>query len=201
VDATPPARRGRPGYDRETLLRIAVEVFIEKGYDATSMDDLGRRLGLSKAAIYHHVSGKEELLRVALDRALDGLEAVERQVEDSGASAVDRLEHYVRGSVRVLVEELPYVTLLLRVRGNTATEHYAMQRRRHADGLATMLVERAVAAGDLRPDIHPATTARLIFGMVNSLVEWYVPGGPVGAPELADQVWTALFAGLRADPP
>jgi AcrR family transcriptional regulator len=198
VTSPPPSRRGRPGYDRDTLLRIAVEVFNERGYDGTSMDDLARRLGITKAAIYYHVAGKEELLRLGIDRALDGLSEVARRVEASGAPAVDRLEYLVRGSVEVLVEHLPYVTLLLRVRGNTETERSALARRRAADHLAVRLVEEAVADGDLRPDIHPPTTGRLLFGLVNSLVEWYTPGGPVGPQELADTVCAMLFDGLRA---
>ena len=197
MSSQPPARRGRPGYDRETLLRIAVDVFNERGYDGTSMDDLARRLGITKAAIYYHVAGKEELLRLGVARALDGLDRVAERVAASDAPAVYRLEHLVRGSVEVLVAELPYVTLLLRVRGNTETERSALARRRAADHLAVRLVEQAVSDGDLRPDIHPATTGRLLFGVVNSLVEWYTPGGPIGPQELADAVCTMLFDGLR----
>ena len=55
-------RRGRPGYDQATVLRRAVEVFNRQGYDATSMGDLARELGLTKSAIYHHVPSKEALL-------------------------------------------------------------------------------------------------------------------------------------------
>jgi AcrR family transcriptional regulator len=201
VSTRQPGRRGRPGYDRETLLRIAVEVFNERGYDGTSMDDLARRLGITKAAIYYHVAGKEELLRLGIDHALDGLAEVADDVEASDAPAVDRLEHLIRGSVEVLVDRLPFVTLLLRVRGNTQTERSALARRRAADHLAVRLVEEAVAEGDLRPDAHPPTTGRLLFGMVNSLVEWYTPGGPVGPHELADAVCAMLFDGLRQTPP
>lgn len=50
------AKRGRPGYDLDSLLRVAVAAFNERGYDGTSMEDLAARLGISKSAIYHHVS-------------------------------------------------------------------------------------------------------------------------------------------------
>ena len=70
------ARRGRPGYDQQTVLRRAVEVFNRQGYDGTSMGDLARELGVGKSALYHHVPGKEALLSQALDEALDGLTAV-----------------------------------------------------------------------------------------------------------------------------
>ena len=70
MTATGDTRRGRPGYDQGGILEISVAAFNQYGYEATSMGILAERLGLSKAAIYHHVSSKEELLSLALDRAL-----------------------------------------------------------------------------------------------------------------------------------
>ena len=58
--SAPRPRRGRPGYDLESLLAVAVGVFNERGYDGTSMEDLSRRLGIGKSAIYHHVESKED---------------------------------------------------------------------------------------------------------------------------------------------
>src|SRR5260370_3992086 len=115
-------RRGRPGHDLESVLRGAVKVFNERGYDGTSMEDLSRELGITKSAIYHHVTGKEELLRLAVDRALDGLFAVLDEISAMEAPAIARLEELARRSVLLLVAELPFVTLLLRVRGNTEAE-------------------------------------------------------------------------------
>ncbi|WP_222195041.1 TetR/AcrR family transcriptional regulator [Modestobacter italicus] len=200
-----PARRGRPGHSLESLLDVAVAVFIERGYEATSMDELAARLGVTKSAIYHHVSGKGELLRLALDRALDALFAVTTEPGAATGRAIDRLEHVVRGSVRVLSAELPFVTLLLRVRGNSPVEREALLRRRAFDRFVTELVRAAAAEGDVRPDVDPAVTSRLLFGAVNSLTEWYRPGrGPDGGltPDaLADALVTTTFSGLRAGPP
>jgi AcrR family transcriptional regulator len=194
----PSTRRGRPGYDLESLLRVAVAEFNERGYDGTSMEDLSRKLGITKSAIYHHVSGKQELLRLAVDRALDGLFAIVDELASVDGRAVHRLEHLVRGSVLVLVDRLPFVTLLLRVRGNTEVERDALARRRRFDHIVADLVAEAVADGDLRPDVDPATAARLLFGMVNSLIEWYRPGaGSLEDTVLADAVATVAFDGLR----
>ncbi|MEV4600888.1 TetR/AcrR family transcriptional regulator [Amycolatopsis sp. NPDC049253] len=195
---TPPARRGRPGYDLESLLRVAVKLFNERGYDGTSMEDLSRKLGITKSAIYHHVPSKEELLRLSVDRALDGLFEVAASTEQLDGRAIDRLEHLVRGSVLVLADRLPFVTLLLRVRGNTKVERSALARRREFDRLVTDLVKQAEAEGDVRPDIDPAVAARLLFGTVNSLIEWYRPRRGSSGEELADAVCKMAFDGLRA---
>jgi len=187
--------RGRPGYDLDRLLQVAVTVFNERGYDGTSMEDLATRLGISKSAIYHHVSSKTELLRLATDRALDALFAVVS--EPAGATAVERLEYVVRGSVGVLAEELPFVTLLLRVRGNTDVERRALARRRELDRRLTQLVRAAQEEGALPADVDPALTARLIFGTVNSLVEWYRPGLALRAEALADALVAFAVPGPR----
>ena len=193
-----PVRRGRPGHSLDSLLDVAVAVFNERGYDATSMAELAIRLGVTKSTIYHHVPGKVELLRLALDRALDALSATTAEPGATTGPAIDRLEHVVRGSVRVLAADLPFVTLLLRVRGNSAVEQAALQRRREFDRVVTELVRAAVTDGDVRPDVDPAVTSRLLFGTVNSLAEWYRPGGGLSADDLADALVTTVFAGLRA---
>ena len=192
-----PRRRGRPGYDLESVLQVAVEVFNERGYDGASMEDLSKRLGIAKSGIYHHVAGKEELLRMALDRALDGLWEAAERASALDAPAVVRLEQLVRDAVGVLDARLPYVTLLLRVRGNTDTERVALERRRAFDALVASLVEEADRDGDIRADIDPKLTARLLFGTVNSLVEWYRPSQGSSAESLADAVCAITFDGLR----
>jgi AcrR family transcriptional regulator len=193
-------RRGRPGHSLDSLLDVAVAVFNERGYDATSMEELATRLGVTKSAIYHHVSSKVELLRLALDRALDALFAVTEEPGATTGPAIGRLEHVVRGSVRVLAAELPFVTLLLRVRGNSPVEQEALQRRRQFDRVVTDLVRAAEEEGDVRPDVDPAVTSRLLFGTVNSLTEWYRPDGGLSADDLADALVATTFQGLRTRP-
>ena len=191
------ARRGRPGYDRGAVLEIAVTAFNRHGYEATSMGMLATALGISKSAIYHHVDSKGDLLRLALDEALNGLERVLAEPGALTGPADARLEHVIRGAVHVLVEKLPYVTLLLRVRGNTEVERDALARRRTFDRRVAQLVDDARSDGSLRQDIDARVVTRLLFGMVNSIVEWYRPGGPRQAARLADAIVTVAFDGLH----
>ena len=143
------------------------------------------------------MTGKEELLRLALDRALTGLSAVVDRTRAHDEPAIARLEYLIRGSVEVLEAELPYVTLLLRVRGNTEVERAALERRRAFDRFAAELVLAAARDGDIRPDAAPLISARLLFGLVNSIVEWYRPSRRADARTLADAVCALAFDGLR----
>jgi AcrR family transcriptional regulator len=191
-------RVGRPGHDLDAVLAAAVRLFNDRGYEATSMGDLAERLGITKSSIYHHVTGKQELLRMAVNHALDGLYEAAAEVEALDGPAIDRLELLIRRSVLVLADRLEFVTLLLRVRGNNAIEKGALIRRKTLDAQVTELVKQAQAEGDLRADVDPATAARLLFGMVNSLAEWYRPDGTVSADELSEAIATLAFRGLDA---
>ena len=146
VPATAGPRRGRPGYDQQTVLNVAVDVFNRHGYEATSMGILAENLGITKSAIYHHVPSKGDLLRL---------------------------------------------------RGNTDVERLALARRREFDHRVADLVDAARQEGSVRSDIDPRTTTRLLFGTINSIVEWYKPGGPLPAQKLADNVITMVFDGLH----
>jgi AcrR family transcriptional regulator len=200
----------RRRYDTASLLDVAVRVFTERGYDGTSMGDLAQASGLSKSSLYHHFESKEQLLRAALDRAVEPLFAVVEEPAARSGRAIDRLEHVVRREVQVLADQLPSVTLLLRVHGNTPTERWALDRRREFDRIVADLVAQAVAEGDVRTDVDTGLVTRLLFGMINSLVEWYRPGDArssarrgtssrsVGADELGDAVIRLAFDGLRS---
>jgi len=184
----------RPGRGTGSLLEVAVGEFITRGYDATSMEDLSRAAGITKSSFYHHFSGKEALLRAALERALDRLFAI---LDEDGArtgSPLARLRHIVREQVEVLVDELPYVTLLLRVRGNTESERWALERRRAFDAQIATLVGEAVDAGEVRAGVEPTLAARLLSGLVNSVVEWVRPGR--SSSSLPEDVTRVAFEGI-----
>jgi len=185
----------RRPYDTESLLTVAVGVFNTRGYDGTTMEHLSAAAGIGKSSIYHHVAGKEDLLQRALERALNALFGILDHV-DPHATALDQLASVVRRSVETLMRELPYVTLLLRVRGNSRVEREALQRRREFDGRVVELVGRALGDGSVTRGLDPSLTTRLIFGMVNSVTEWHRPERGADAPDIPGAVVALVMHGL-----
>jgi AcrR family transcriptional regulator len=189
-------------YDADRVVDVAVQVFLERGYDHASMGDIAKAAGLGKSSIYHHVSSKEELLERGLDRALGALFSALDEPEASTGPAIDRLRTMIRRTVEIMCDQLAEVALLLRVRGNTEVERRVLKRRRELDRIMGRLVEQAIAEGDLRTDLDPALVSRLAFGMSNSVVEWYRPGGSVRPEQIVALITTIVFEGLerRGDP-
>jgi AcrR family transcriptional regulator len=186
----------RRPYDLESLTDVALRVFAERGFDGASMDDVARAAGITKAAIYHHFSGKEALLEYGLSRALGRLFAV---LEEPGARegrSIERFRYIVGRVAGLAVAMLPELTVLVRVRGNSAVERRALARRRAFDAAVAQIVRKAQREGDVEASIDAGLLVRVVFGTCNSLVEWYRPGGAVSPKRLAQIVDAVVFRGI-----
>ena len=190
----------RAPYDVDRLVDVAVEVFLQHGYDRASMGDIARASGLGKSSIYHHVSGKEELLDRGVGRALDVLIGMLDETEPLRGPAVERLRVIVRRTVEITMDYLPEVALLLRIHGNSAAERRALDRRREFDRRVARVVREAMESGSIRDDVDPLVATRLVFGMTNSTVEWYRPRGAAERELLVDAVERLVFGGLQGLP-
>jgi AcrR family transcriptional regulator len=188
----------RRPYDIDSVTDVAFRIFAERGFDAASMEDVARAAGITKASIYHHVPSKEALLARGLDRALSALFGILDEPAARTGSARERLAAIVGRVAAVTMAMRAEVSVLFRVRGNSATERAAMERRRAFDAILTDLVREAQASAQIRTDIDAALVVRLVFGMSNSLVEWYRPGGRTPATTIAAAVETLIFSGLDA---
>jgi len=179
-------RAVRPAYDVESLTDVAVAVFSTRGYDATRMEHIARAANISKSSLYHHVSNKEELLGRALSRAVGGLTAILSEPGAVEGSPAARLEYVLRRTVKAELQFLPEVSLLIRVRGNTAVERQALEERRRFQDRVADLVTEAQRAGEIDSGIDAGLFVRLVLGMSNSLVDWYRPDGTWSTRQIAD---------------
>jgi AcrR family transcriptional regulator len=185
----------RKPYDIDSLTDVALRVFAERGYDGASMDDVARAAGITKASIYHHVSGKEALLERGLGRALDALFAILDEPAAREGRAIERLRHIVERVADTTLSLLPELTVLTRVHGHSKSEREAVDRRRAFDRLVTEIIVRAQRDGDVRQDLDPRLVARLIFGMSNSVVEWY-RAGSLTREAIAHAIVAVAFEGM-----
>lgn len=186
----------RKPYDIDSLTDVALRVFAERGYDGASMDDVARAAGITKASIYHHVSGKEALLERGLGRALDALFAILDEPGSREGSAIARLRHIVGRVAETTLRLRPELTVLFRAHGTSKSEREALERRRAFDRIVTALIAEAQREGDVRADLDARLTVRLIFGMSNSVVEWYRSGSSLAGATIVNAVVAIVFDGI-----
>lgn len=193
-----PRASQRKPYDVDDLTRISFKLFRKRGYDATSVDQIARAAAITKSSIYHHVSGKEELLARGINHALDQLFATLDEPEATSGPYGDRILYVLRRGIEIQLASLDEVSVLLRLRGNTTTERKALERRRAFDRRVTELVEKAIEEDEIRGDLPAALVTRLLFSMANWLTEWYDPRGPLTGDDIAAAITSLAHGGLRS---
>ncbi len=181
----------------DTLTDVAVGLFTTRGYDATRVEHIAKAANISKSSVYHHVTGKEDLLRQALERAVSALWAVFDQPDAQQGDPLTRLIFIMREMMAVQLRLQPEMALLLRIRGNTATEQWALGERMRLQQRCTDMVAEAQRAGQLRTGRDPALLVHLAFSMANSVVEWFRPDGTWSHREVVDALLELMLDGTR----
>jgi AcrR family transcriptional regulator len=190
---------GQPPRERsEEVYAAALRLFTEKGYHATSMQDIAAAVGLYKGSLYHYIGSKEELLVQVFERAMGSLlSEVERIVDDSALPPSIQLRHVIRAHVEAVASNLDALTVYLhefRALTGEALETVRLQRDRYRT-----LVEAVIARGVLEGELQTADVgiaALGLLGMCNWLAQWYRPGGRLGPRQIADRFADMVLAGL-----
>lgn len=170
----PRIRSTRKGLDENAVAAAAFELFGQQGYDATSLDQVAKSLGVTKAAIFYHHAGKEAILQYGLNAVMSELEGVleEGPAQVGAAPPLKRFLYVLRRGCDIGLARRSTVGVLLRLKGNSELERILMDRRRAFDRALTAILQEAVDAGELRVGTDVAVLERLAVGLVNSLVEW-----------------------------
>lgn len=180
---------------REAILEAAAAEFAEHGYEAATLDRIGDRIGLSKASLYHYVTGKQELLATLLEQVTEQIGAEAEQ--PPGTTATARLRAFVRAHVRVTISN-PQATVLAEnldaLMHRSASARLASARRRHEERLANIL-RAGVDAGEFA-SVAVGPAVRLLLGALNGVPRWFDPDGPLTLEGLSDQVVDLLLTGL-----
>ncbi|MGD2135614.1 MAG: TetR/AcrR family transcriptional regulator [Gemmatimonadales bacterium] len=195
--STLPSPRVREKHQRRRreILHAALRAFREKGYHATTLDDIAAHLGVRKTALYHYFPDKEAILyechresQAELDRLLE-----EASTKDT---ASEKLAHAIREHVRVMTDTLEGSPL--------AFEVTALSDKRQAELIAGRdryeralrhIIDQGVADGEFRP-VDSKIAVFAILGAINWIARWYRPEGSLHAPELGEEFAHHLVGGL-----
>ena len=177
---------------RDQILRTAADLFRERGYRATTVDDIAARLGMSKASLYTYFAAKEAMLA---EISRETIEAFTRElglVLESGLSADEKLRRVVRQHVRFVIANRSFLAVFFSEEANLPprfARSLAAQKDRYDKGIET-IVQEGIRHGIFR-ETPPRLVVYGILGMLNWIHKWYNPAGRWDAEELS-----AVFLGL-----
>jgi len=195
---------------RQEILRTAARLFQQRGYDATSMNDVAASLKLSKGGLYHHFQSKDEILFEIMNHAMELTQ--ERVITPVRAIAdpVERLRALIRlhlevvlsprdREITVMLHENHPLPPALRKRINTRKKEYI----HFVEGLIGDVQKEAQkeAQRNARPpkgSVSPRAAAFALLGMINWIYQWYKPEGELQAHNLIPQFTDLVFGGILA---
>ncbi len=193
--------RTRAGLGVEVITTIALELFNDFGYDGTSMEQISSRLGVTKAALYYHVAGgKEEILRLAIQRVMDPLWLSLQEPGALEGTAFERLTHVLGRQVELILRGMPDIAYFLHPKAHHPLSSEVRARRRSYDGAIQDVLDAAIADGAIRQDVDARLMLRLVVGMIYSMNEWYQSTGRLAVDEIRNAVLALLLTGVTPGP-
>lgn len=184
------------------IYRAAARIICEKGYDATSMNDIADAVGITKSGLYHHVSGKRNLLFSIMNFGLDSLEEqVITPARDIG-DPEQRLRAIIVNHVHLITSRSdpqgnnPVSIVTDEVAGLTpAQRRKTDQRKRAYVELIKGTLQDLKAAGKLA-DIDLDAASYSLLGMILWLSRWYNPDGRLTPDQVSKEVTKMALGGL-----
>lgn len=182
------------------LLRAATRLFRERGFHATSMQDLAEALGMNRGSLYHYIDSKDDLLWSILTTALDLLSArVGPMLTATDVPSSQRLADGIREHLRVAAasaDELSLIQVELRSLGDQRRRDM-IQRRNEYEELWRQALRAAIADGAVRQDADVRLTVIGILSACNWFTQWYRPDGPMSVDQIADGFIGLFLDGVR----
>ncbi len=183
------------------LLEHSARLFASKGYANTSFQDIADAMGISRPALYHYVSNKEELLAALVRDVLERVVEILEQTRARDDLAED--ERVVEAMRQIVINNARNTTrfrLLDRSEPDLPADLADMHRqaRRRVLGLLTGLIDDAVTAGRFRP-LHSRTVALGMLGMANWVAWWYRAGTDDAPDAVAAALVDLVMTGVRRD--
>ncbi len=184
---------------RQEILRTAARLFQQRGYDATSMNDVAASLKLSKGGLYHHFQSKDEILFEIMNHAMDITEERVLGPVRGIANPEERLRALIRLHIEVVLSPRDReITVMLHENHPLppALRRRINGRKKEYIHFLENLIAEIQGSRRAAPRVSPRAAAFALLGMINWIYQWYKPEGELQVQNLVPQFTDLLFGGL-----
>ncbi len=182
------------------IVKAGAELFLRRGYQNTTIDDIASRAGLAKPTVYQYVKSKSDILERIVQNIVDQCERATNEAINGVDDPIEQFDAIVRASIRIAVEPDNHFRVFYEETKDlppAAAKRFAAWRSEFV-GRFEALISECVDEGLMRDTPPPRMAALLISSMITSLATWYDISGPVDQDELADYM-LALVDGYLTD--
>jgi AcrR family transcriptional regulator len=170
---------------KQMIIDTAINVFHQKGYRTATLDDVAHELDLSKAALYHYVSSKEDLLSLIYLQALESYFASAYEIDEMDLAPPEKLRFLIQHHIQdIIIDNLPMFAVFFSEENQLPKKQFERIRegKRKYTRIVQKIITEGVEQGFFRP-LDPKLHAFALIGMCNWLYKWYDPGRGANSPE------------------
>jgi AcrR family transcriptional regulator len=195
------SRRRDPDSKREAVLETAAQLFLEKSYGRTSMNDVAARLNITKPALYHYFRNKEEILLGCYQLGTAMIEEILNDIAAHCGTGLEKVEAFIYSYANVMTVNFGRCVMRLD-EGDLSPEAFQDVRnyKRKIDRRLRTFIQDGIGDGSIAP-CDPKLAAFAIAGALNWICVWYEPKGPLSPEEIAAQYVQSLTRGLASAGP
>ncbi|MDG1065762.1 MAG: TetR/AcrR family transcriptional regulator [Luminiphilus sp.] len=187
-------------FKRRRIREEASHLFFQQGYEGTTLDAIAQRLDVTKPFLYTHYANKAELLYdICRTGILQSLAAIDPILEDSTATAAERLARLVEAVLAIIFDYQEFIVVYEREEKNL-DEMQAREIREHRslfDHKVAMLLEQGRASAEFEV-IDAVLTANTIGGMMTWVALWYRSGGKRTRHQIISHTLRMVFSAAGA---
>ena len=178
------------------ILQAAADMFSQRGYQATTLDDIAVAAGISRAAFYYYFPSKDELLRRMYSQVVSSSRVAIERIAAEDLPAAEKLRRIVRHQVNYLAAHIPLVRVFFSEGFNlpSDTRRFVAEANRAFDQVIEQVLEEGVRQGELLP-LHPKRVTFALIGMCNWMYLWYRPAGEWTPDTIAEDFIRLLESG------
>ncbi|MGH2938319.1 MAG: TetR/AcrR family transcriptional regulator [Solirubrobacterales bacterium] len=196
-----PTPRARWDRRRAEVIEEAAHIFARRGYDQTSVPELGEALGQATGSLYHYFGGKEQLLIAICDQLMEPLLERTESLLAEQAPAREQLRALVHLWVAHVIDHQDHMLVFQQERH--LIDHGAQWRgvresRKRFERLVEGVLRQVGRGGDEEADQRLLLAA--LLGMVNHTAQWYRPRGRLGPEQIADGFVDLVLAETEGRP-
>jgi TetR/AcrR family transcriptional regulator, cholesterol catabolism regulator len=188
---------------RREMLDAAVELFRERGYLGTTVDDIAARAGVTKRTLYHHMGNKENILAEIHSQFIeDGLRKW-RNIVAAGGAPTDVLKRLIGEHIAILIENRDAIAVFLEESKHLNPELRAdiNAQRREYEMILRETIATGVQAGDLAlPSSDVPVVTSLVLGGLNEMYRWLGDRAKRESQSLIAQCQELVLHGILAAP-
>lgn len=188
-----------PPRRKQDILRVATALFAEKGYHATSMQDIGDALGVQRGSLYHHIQSKEDLLYEIMRFCSTALLERVEPVVAAPFPPAEKLTRFIETHLDTVISLRPEFRVLVRELRSLppARREKIVKYRDQYENLVRKIIADGVAAGRYRR-VDPKYAGFVVLGVCNWFSQWYSPRGPLSRAQIARTFADLLLLGIGA---